>query len=125
MSVQCHLVLEEKSLLPSAEWFIRSEGWVVARVAEGAGYWFNSNAARELGVGDVLIAPGNGNGLLRASRLGTLKIQYFFVRPRLLNGVLLMADSQQLDTNSTPSPLEALIVPSRESLARDFAELAS
>src|SRR6185369_9167247 len=100
MSVERHLALQEMTLLSSAEWSPGSEGWLVARVADGAGYWFHAAAPRELNAGDVLVAPAGSNGVLRASRLGPLRLQFFFVQPHLLNGVLAVADGRQLESAS-------------------------
>jgi hemolysin activation/secretion protein/AraC-like DNA-binding protein len=124
MTVERHLLLQELIVLPSAEWFTRAEGWVIARAAEGTGYWLNQNSAQELNSGDMLVTPRNSSGLLRASSLGSLKLQFFFIQPRLLNGLLPLADGQQLDTATISKP-QAVIWPAREPLAKKFTEIAS
>lgn len=121
MPAERQLVLQELTLLPSAEWSIRLEGWLVLRLAEGAGYWLNSDSPNELAVGDVLVAPANTTGVLRASRIGPLKIQYYLVQPPLLNGILAMADGRQLDALSAKAVRQPLIWPAAESLAERFA----
>ena len=54
-------------------------GW--SRVAEGVGY-FDDGAAREFNVGDGFVVGGNVQVLLRSSKLGPLKLQYFGVESR-------------------------------------------
>jgi len=70
----------------------------MVRVAEGVGYWLQPGvAARQLGVGDGLMVVGNSNGVLRASQLGPLKLQFFTIHPQYLNGLLTVAESHQLE----------------------------
>jgi AraC-like DNA-binding protein len=123
MTVERHLVLQEMILLPSAEWSARAEGWLVLRIAEGAGYWLTPVAAQDLNTGDLLVSPRNSNGLVRASGLGPVKLQYFFIQPRLLNGVLAIVDGQQLEAGSANSSVQTLIWPARDPLAQRFAEI--
>src|SRR6185503_17854124 len=111
MTVERHLVLEETTLLPSTEWPARGEGWIVARVAEGAGYWLNGPLIQELGAGDMFAVPGGANGSLRASRLGPLRLQFFRVRPRLLSGLLAVAHNRQLELAAGDNAAPPLIRP--------------
>lgn len=110
--------------MPSAEWSSRSEGWLVMRVKEGAGYWLNPDSSQELTAGDMLVVPANSTGLLRASRIGELKIQFFVVQPLLLNGVLAAADRQQLDAVVSKVSCSPLIYRAAESLAQRFSRMA-
>lgn len=125
MPVERQLVLQELTLLPSAEWSVRLEGWLVLRLAEGAGYWLNLDSPHELAVGDVLVAPANTSGVLRASRIGPLKIQHFLVQPPLLSGILVMADGRQLDALSAKAVRQPLIWPAAEPLAQRFARIVT
>jgi hemolysin activation/secretion protein len=119
MTANCHLILQDLTLLPGGEWSIRGDGWLVARVAEGAGYWLSAGQARDLGPGDVLAAVAASGGTLRASRLGPLKLDFFRVEPRLLSGLLVAGDLQRLEDAPT------LFHSAREPLARRFAEIAA
>ncbi len=123
MSVERHLVLQELTLLPSAEWSFRSEGWLVLRVTEGAGYWLNSDFPQELSAGDMLVAPASASAILRASCLGLLKIHLFRVQPPLLNGVLAMADGQQVEAMTPKVSRKPLIWPAAEPLAQRFSRI--
>ncbi len=125
MSVERHLVLQELTLLASAEWSFQSEGWLVLRVTEGAGYWLNSEFPQELSVGDMLVAPASASAVLRASRIGSLKIEFFLVQPPLLNGVLAMADGQQLESMIARVSRKPLLWPASESLAQRFSRITT
>jgi AraC-like DNA-binding protein len=98
MLVDCPLILREVPLLPSGEWSPAYEGWLVVRIAEGAGYSFYNAQARELNPGDGFIAPDNAKVLVRASQLGSLNLQFFLVQPRLITGLLTIAESHQLSS---------------------------
>ena len=74
MAIERHLILQELTLVPSGEWKPSERGWVVARVAEGIGYWLAGGSARELNLGDGFIAGVNANTIVRASQLGPLKL---------------------------------------------------
>jgi hypothetical protein len=74
MSVERPLILQELVLRPSGEWNPRHKGWVIARVAEGAGYWLRGGNARGLNAGDGFVAAFNANAQVRASQLGALKL---------------------------------------------------
>ena len=143
MSVERHLILQELVLRPSGEWAPGSQGWTIARVAEGSGYWMQGGNARALNPGDGLVlapcnrsssdaAKGgagyytglafNGGGQLRASQLGPLKLEWFTVQPQFLNGLLTVAEWHQLETGrSTP-----FILPftANEPIGQKFAHIA-
>ena len=50
-----------------------------------------------MNAGDGLVLASNGGGLLRASQLGPLKLQFFTVQPQLLNGLLTVAEWHRLE----------------------------
>jgi hemolysin activation/secretion protein/AraC-like DNA-binding protein len=124
MSFERHLVLQELTLLPSAELRGSAQGWMLVRVVEGTGYWLYQRQAKELAVGDMLVAARNSGGFLRASQLGHLKLQYFFVQPRLLNGVLAVTDWQQLEARAGGGAGLASVWTAGEPMGQRFAELA-
>jgi hemolysin activation/secretion protein/AraC-like DNA-binding protein len=95
------------------------------RVAEGVGYWLQPGvAARQLGAGDGLIALGNSNGVLRASQLGPLKLQFFTIQPQYLSGLLTVAESHQLEVAPNSSASCVSIFTANELLAQKFTRLA-
>ena len=100
MLVDCPLILKEMTLPPSGEWSPVCEGWSVVRIDDGMGYGLYGGKAVELNVGDGFMCPDQAKILIRASQLGSLNLHYFLVQPRLINGLLTIAESYQL--NSTP-----------------------
>ncbi len=97
----------------------------MARVAEGVGYWLQPGvAARQLGVGDGLIAMGNSNGVLRASQLGPLKLQFFTIQPQYLNGLLTVAEAHQIEAAPNNPASCVSIFTANEPLAQRFTRLA-
>ncbi|MGB7769516.1 MAG: helix-turn-helix domain-containing protein [Verrucomicrobiia bacterium] len=125
MIAERHLILQELTLPPSTEWLPRCSGWLMARVAEGTGYWLPQAAAhRELNVGDGLIVVRNADGIVRASRLGPLKLQFFTVQLQYLNGMLTVAEWQQLEVApNRPEPPVSLFAAS-EPIGQKFMRLA-
>jgi hemolysin activation/secretion protein/AraC-like DNA-binding protein len=97
MSVERHLILQEMILRPSGEWTPHQRGWLVARVAEGVGYWLHGGSARELNVGDGFVVNFNSKVRLRSSQLGSLKLQFFNVQPQYLHGILTVAEWHHLE----------------------------
>ncbi len=125
MNSERRLTLHELTMPPSAEWSPKSV-WLMARVEQGAGYWLQRGASpRELAAGDVVLAANNGQCSLRASRLGPLKLQYFLIDPRSLDGLLTLAEKRQLENNfNGDTPFQAIFGAS-EPFAREFARIAT
>ena len=136
MSVERHLILQELVLRPSGEWTPESQGWTIARVAEGSGYWMQGGLparsengiqaggnARALNPGDGLVLAFNGGGQLRASQLGPLKLEWFTVQPQFLNGLLTVAEWHQLEmVRATPFFLHFT---ANEPIGQKFAHIAN
>jgi len=138
MSVERHLVLQEMILRPSGEWTPRGHGWTVARVAEGSGYWMQGGLparsnngvqpggnARALNAGDGLMLGFHGAGLLRASQLGPLKLQFFTVQPQFLNGLLTVAEWHRLEIVPAANAPPAALFAAHEPVGQKFAHLAN
>jgi AraC-like DNA-binding protein len=123
MAVERHLILQELTLRPSGEWTPQVRGWLVARVAEGVGYWLNDGAARELKVGDGFVVGGNVRVLLRSSQLGSLKLQYFSVHPQYLNGLLSVAEWHQLEAASAAPAKSVALFSAGEPVAQKFSRI--
>jgi len=125
MTVERHLLLQELTLSPSAEWIPRNHGWLMARVAEGTGYWLqHGTETRQLTVGDGLMVVRNANGIIRASQLGPLKLQFFIVQPQCLNGLLTVTEWHQLEVAPrNPSPPVSFFT-AQESIGQKFTRLA-
>jgi hemolysin activation/secretion protein/AraC-like DNA-binding protein len=124
MSAERHLNLQELILRPSGEWIPRCNGWVVARVAEGTGYWMQPGNARELNAGDGFVAASGGNAQVRASQLGSLKLQFFTVQPQFLNGLLTVAEWHQLEIAPDNSAPRVLFFSAGEPAGQKFTHIA-
>jgi AraC-like DNA-binding protein len=125
VTVERHLMLQEVTLRPSGEWTPCHPEWFMVRVAEGTGYWLQPGvAARQLGRGDGLLTSGDRNGVLRASQLGELKLQYFIVQPQYLNGLLTIVEWHQLEVILRRPASPAAIFTASQALAQRFTRLA-
>jgi AraC-like DNA-binding protein len=123
--VERHLILQELTLDSSAEWVPRCQGWLMARVAEGTGYWLPHGADhRQLNPGDGLIVVRNADGVIRASRLDPLKIQFFTVQLQYLNGILTVAEWQQLEVAPNNPNLPVSVFTAGEPIGQKFMRLA-
>jgi hemolysin activation/secretion protein/AraC-like DNA-binding protein len=126
MAIERHLILQELILRPSSEWTPSEErGWVVARVAEGVGYWLPGGSARELNAGDGFVAGFNAHTIVRASQLGPLKLQFFTVQPQYLSGLLTMAEWHQLESASENPLTRVSIFTASEPFGQKFARIAA
>ncbi len=127
MTGERHLVLQELALPACAEWLPPSYGWTLLRAAEGAGYWWQKTMeTKQLNVGDCLIvAPNVTNGVVRASQLGPLVLQLFFIQPKYLNGLLTVREWQQLEiTPNTLLPVASLFA-AADPKGQQFAQAIS
>ena len=125
MAIERHLILQELTLHPSGEWKPSERGWVVARVAEGIGYWLPGGSARELNAGDGFVAGDNANTVVRASQLGPLKLQFFTVQPQYLSGLLTMAECHQLESASENPLTRVSFFTTSEPFGQKFARIAA
>ena len=97
---------------------------MVARVAEGTGYWLQHGAeTRQLTAGDGLIVLRNANGVVRASQLGPLKLQFFTVQPQFLNGLLTVTEWHQLEVAPKNPSSPVAFFTAGEPLGQRFARL--
>jgi len=126
MTVERHLILQERELPPSAEWQPRTNGWLCLRVAAGQGYWLQSGeAVRSLTAGDVLFMAGNINGAIRASQLGPLKLQFFTVAPQMLTGVVTLTECRQFELARNHPELAARVFTAKDGIGQKFAGLVA
>ena len=120
MSVKLHLILQELVIGSSREWVPGCQGWIVLRVADGAGYWLKPGTAGELNIGDGLVLGFDDKTQLRASVLCPLKLQFFIVYPQYL-GLLTVEEWHEFNTKN-PSPY-FLFFRSNESTGQEFTRL--
>ena len=126
VSVNLHLIFRELMIQPSCEWFPSvqcSQGWIIIRVADGAGYWLKGEAAGELNVGDGLVLGFDDQTQLRASSLCPIKVQFFTVQPQYL-GLLTVAEWHQFKTAPENSSSYFLFFRANELMGQEFARIA-
>ena len=97
----------------------------MGRVAEGAGYWLQENAVRELNPGDCFAVAFNGRGSLRASQMGPLRLQYYAVDPRSIADLLTVTEGQQLDAAPNSPATAVLTYRASEAVAQEFARVTA
>ena len=124
MTAERHLTLQELTLRPSGEWSPRGQGWIVAHVLEGSGYWLLAGQARELNPGDGFVVGAGTPAVVRASQLGQLKLQFFSVQPQYLNGLLTVGEGRQLETAGTKAGNVAVVFNAAEPLGQKFKHIA-
>ncbi len=112
------------TLRPSGEWTPQHRGWMIARVAEGVGYWLHNGNARELNVGDGFVVATSSQVRLRSSQLGPLKLQFFTVQPQYLNGILTVAEWHHLETAPDRNAAYCSVFMAAEPVAQKFSRVA-
>ena len=99
----------------------------MVRVVEGTGYWMSrlgrSAETRQLTAGDGLMALRNANGVIRASQLGPLKLQFFIVQPQHLNGLLTVTEWHQLEVAPRDPATPVTVFAAGEPLGQKFTRL--
>lgn len=124
MTSDRHLTLQELALRPSGEWSPRAQGWYVAHVVEGSGYWLLGGQARELNVDDGFVVAGGSTAVVRASSLGPMRLQYFTVNPQYLIGLLTVGEGRQIENLSAQTAGVSLVFTALEPLGQKMKHLA-
>jgi len=86
------LFIQQLSLPTADEWSPQCRGWIMVRVAEGSGYCIQKGNAYNLNIGDGFMAPGEASISVRASQLGSLRLQLVRIEPELVDGLLTVAE---------------------------------
>jgi AraC-like DNA-binding protein len=122
MAVEHPLIMQDFTVSPSSEWSPLNHGWTVVRISKGFGYCLCKKSACELQVGDGFMAPHTTSVIVRASQLGALRLHYYQIKPELLNGLLTVAECQQLKTLSN-NPSCISIFKANELTGQKFSRL--
>lgn len=96
MQLSAHMVLLEKLLPAASEWQPKPVSLTFLQVRQGDGFFLQTGKPWQLTEGDLLILPPRGTGTFRASQLGQLRLEYFYVVLELLSGILTHAEHQHL-----------------------------
>ncbi|MGD1018919.1 MAG: AraC family transcriptional regulator [Verrucomicrobiia bacterium] len=116
-----HLTLYERRLKPGVEWNVQLPGWVFVRVNHGSGSLLLPESSRLLAEAEVICAGHSCRCVIRASVLGDLQLDYFYVVPELLTGIVSLLESHQLQQMSQTSRVD--VFPDRHPLAEQFTTL--
>ena len=92
-----HLLLKTVSLPPGEEWEPRFQGWTFFLLTEGVSYWMQPNKHHELSAGSAIITSHRVQGLVRASQIGEVRVDYFTVEPQRLTGVVTLSEQESLE----------------------------
>jgi AraC-like DNA-binding protein len=121
-----HLILQELTMPPSTEQSPPFDGWLMARVAEGVVYWLQPGSpAGPVASGDVFLAAGSSKGRLRASQLEPLKLQYFTVHPRQLEGLLTVVEWHRIEGARRQAGVPVQFFKNTDAVSQKFARLVS
>ncbi len=119
MTRSAHLTLSEIIIKPGGEW-PNHDGWRLARLSEGHGYWLDRGEVRELETGQVLVIPPRTQGALRASQLAAVKLQYFDWRPELLTGILTLPERHFFTLADAQTSAPVRVLPSESEVGAHF-----
>lgn len=119
-----HLVLDDISMPPSAEWSPKVSDWAFFRVAAGLGYIHTAGRAHELGEGDVVAVPATATVVFRASRVGRMRLQNFHVCLERMTGLLTLPERHHLKTLSKQPGASARLLPRSHARAQEFNRIA-
>jgi AraC-like DNA-binding protein len=118
-----HLLINESEMPPGSEWKDSSPGWKIILVSRGFCYWIARAEIRELQTGDVLVLGPSADGVLRASQIGAVALQFFYFRPEHLVG--LMSLSERLSLEVFAQSAQTRIISASDPVAKEFATLAN
>ncbi len=120
---ESYFCLREKTLQPSEEWRCLCPGWCGCHLPDGFGYWMAPGLLREVNAADVWLVFPRQDGVLRSSRLGPLRLQYFQFSHELLGGLLTLGERQILDRLAANVEVGPRFLSAGHTVARQFARL--
>jgi AraC-like DNA-binding protein len=123
---EAQLIIRDVTLPPGEEWVPRFTGWLVIHVSRGVGYWMTGTKMNcELLTGTVLSLSNHAQGLVRASQVGELGLQYFHVEPKRLTGLATIADQRVLKSAAEDDKQSLRLAPANTRLSDIFKKLSS
>jgi AraC-like DNA-binding protein len=123
MKYAAHLYLEELVLAPSQEWTPFLPGWHFLWLAEGQCFWLGENLVVDLESGEILVLGPARNGVLRASQLGTARLDYFRLCPEYLAGLFSLNERKFLEKTALKPKLLPQKLNSDHPASRLFSSL--
>jgi len=109
-----HLILQELVLAPAAEQLPTFDGWLMARVAEGVGYWLEPDSSpTQLNPGDGFVASLDVAG----------RVQYFTIQPYDLEGLLTVVEWHRLEVARRKHPVPVRFFKHMDAIGQKFSRL--
>lgn len=118
-----HLQIEQFLIEPGQEWSEQSGAWRVLRLSRGEAYWLDSANPLAIAQGELLILAAGAEGVLRASQLNKVVVDWFLFDPGLLCGFFTVAERYLLDCAVGGSIPTIQVLPCTHVLSRSMAEL--
>ncbi len=113
-------------MAPAAEQLPMFDGWLVARVAEGVGYWLEPDSSpTQLNPGDGFVASLDVAGRVRASQLDPVKLQYFTVQPYDLEGLLTVVEWHRLEIARRKHAVPVRFFKHADAIGQKFSRLTA
>jgi AraC-like DNA-binding protein len=124
LSHEAHLVIKQVALLPGEEWCPTFPGWSFVQLVAGMGYWLHPRHPQDLAKGTVLILSQFSAGAIRASQLGTVRLNVFRVEPDRLTGLVTLGEQLFLRAALARETFCCRVVPSTDPLAEQYQKLS-
>lgn len=115
------LTLQTIAIPIGTEWSPEQPGLGFCRVT--GGYLLGKNVGRELSAGAVVQFANQSGVRFRASQLEAVELQYFYVRPELLGGLLTMAEQGLLHQVIGQLTTAPRVLEPQHPLSGEFAEV--
>ncbi|MEI7730000.1 MAG: helix-turn-helix domain-containing protein [Verrucomicrobiota bacterium] len=123
MIFQRHLALQESVCEAAGEWHGIPDVWVFARLTDGKAYWLSRSQTFEPLAGDLLVLPPGCQGVLRASQVGPIKVQFFTMNIEAMSSLLTLAERQHLESTVARAWQTGHHLPAHHPSAMQFAGL--
>jgi len=122
-SFEPHLVVNEISLPPSAEWLPKFRGWSFIQIRSGISYWQQPTGTLEISPGSALVLTREFRGALRASQLSEVVIAYFCMEPEKLSGLLSLSEQNSLKKAAAREQFSVRVLQPADPVAERFKGL--
>lgn len=120
-----HLTLARTTLPPGGEWIPQAQGWSLFSVSSGVVYWLHPRMNCELVPGSALLISERATGVLRASQLGEVSLQYFRFKPSRLTGLVTLGEQQAFERAACQESLAMRPFAPGTTIARKFQDLCA
>lgn len=117
------LELEEVRLTSGQEWGTPSDQWRFILLKQGSAYWLETARPRELAAGELLVVSQGSVGLIRASQLSDVALDWFGFRPESIVGFLSVPEREWIEQHAAAALGVVTILPSTHPFADEMARL--